>query len=276
MSRSLLGMLRAYALVVAALMIVPLVIVVVASATADGYVVIPPAHWGIRWYREAFADRSFVGSFFFSVETAAAVALISGVLGLLSAIAVQRYSFPGKHFLHGLLMAPMLLPHIVVAIGLIQLFSTLHLNTAPLGLVGGHIVIALPFVMRLTLAGMAGIDPMLEIAGMSLGASRFTAVRRILVPLIAPALISGIVFAFLLSFDEAVIAIFMSEPGKTTVPVQIFNFAEQRSDPLVAAVSSLMIILAVVVILLVDHFFGVLRLLSGGEFADRQAPGRSS
>ncbi len=259
------GLLRAYAVLIAAIMLGPLAAIFLASATSDSFVTVPPVHWGLRWYGLALAERSFASAFLFSLQTATAVAILAGVLGVGGAIAIERYRFPGRGTAHAALMAPMMLPHIVLAIGLLQLFSLLHVATSPFALVAGHVVIVLPFIMRLTMAGIAGVDPLLELAGQSLGASRFDTLRRVLLPLIAPSVLSGLVFAFLLSFDEAVIAVFTSTTGRTTIPVQILNYAEQRSDPLVAAVSSLMVLVAVGVILAVDRTFGLLRLLSGGQ-----------
>lgn len=270
MSRTSLAALRGYAVIAGILMVTPLVAVIVASLTADEVVRIPPDNWGFRWYWEAFGDSDFVGAFFFSLETAAAVALIAGVLGVGCAIAIHLYRFPGRGAVQSLVMAPLMLPRVVIAILLLLLFSKIAVTTSPYGLVAGHVLITMPFVVRLTLAGLAGIDPSLERVGRSLGASQAYVLRRIVVPLIAPSVMCGVLFAFLLSFDETVIAIFTSVPGRTTLPVLIFNYAQNRTDPFVPAVSSIVVLVGVVVILVVDRFFGLLRLLSGGELrADR-------
>jgi len=257
--------LRAYSIGVGVLMMLPLVTVVVASLTADGYVSVPPRHWGLVWYEAALSDRAFMSAFKFSAISAPLVALISGGLGVASAVALQRYRFRGRNAIQAVLMAPMMLPHIVIAIGLVQLFATLRVSSSPYGLIAGHIVITMPFVLRIALAGLAGIDPMLEAASYSLGASRRYTVTHILVPLMGPAVTSGVVFAFILSFDEATIALFTASPGFTSIPVQIFNYAENRSDPLVTAVSSLLVLFALTVMLVLERKFGLLRLLSGGD-----------
>jgi putative spermidine/putrescine transport system permease protein len=263
MSSQTLGVLRAYAILVAILILAPLAVAILASLTADGFMRVPPVHWGTTWYAAALADRTFLDAFKFNLIIAPTVAVLSVVLGVSSSIALYRFRFAGRELVHGLIMAPLMLPHILIAIGLLQLFATFRVSTSPYGLIAGHVVITVPFVVRLVMAGMAGLDPLLEHASYSLGASRFYTLRRVTVPLIGPAVMSALVFALLISFDETTIAIFMAVPGSTTLPVQIFSYAQNRSDPLIAAVSSMMVALGVVVIVVVDRAFGLLRLLSG-------------
>ena len=135
-------------------------------------------------------------------------------------------------------------------------------------LVLGHVVVTLPFVLRLTLASLAGVKVDLERASASLGASAFATFRHVTLPLISPGIMAGLVFAFLLSFDETGIAVFTALPGSTTLPVRIFTYAEQKSDPMAAAASAVMMLLAIGAVLLVERSFGLLRLLSGGVHTD--------
>ncbi len=262
------NLLRVYSWLMAALIVMPIAVVVTVSLTAEGSVRFPPQHWGLRWFLEAFTERSFVQAFLFSVEAAAAVAVIASVLGLTSALALVRYSFRGSKFIQGFVMAPLLLPHLVIAIGLLQLFAALGITTSPGGLIAGHVAVVFPFVLRLSLGGLAGIDPNVEKAAYTLGATRLYVFRRVTLPLMASPVLSGAVMAFLLSFDETVISIFTSVPGRTTLPVMIFNYAEQRSDPLIAAVSSIMVIVAIIAIAIADRSVGLLNLLSGGQVGE--------
>jgi putative spermidine/putrescine transport system permease protein len=268
MTSGSIAVLRAYALLVGILMMLPLAVIVFASLGTGAFVEVPPHHIGLRWYEVALNSRNFVKAFLFSLETAAVVAVLATAIGIGCAMAIQRYRFPGRRIIEALVMAPLMLPHIVFAIGVLQLFSNLRIVTSPYGLVGGHVVIVLPFVVRLMMTGIAGLDPMLESASQSLGASTLDTIRRIVLPLMAPAALSAFVFAFLVSFDETSVSLFTSVPGATTLPVELLNYVEQRGDPLATAVSSMMIVIAVVVIVVVDHFFGLLRLLSGAQLGE--------
>lgn len=264
MSRTALRVLRAYSVGFAGLTLLPVASVFLASFTQDAHLEVIPSHWGFRWYMAAFEDASFLQAFQFSAVTASIVASLGCVVGLLAAMALRRYRFRGRDAIHSILMAPLMIPHILIALILLQLCARLRVVTSPYGLVAGQLIIVLPFVVRLLLAGLAGVDPMLEVASRSLGATRLTTFSRVLAPLIAPAVISALVVGFIVAFDESVVSLFLSVPGATTLPVEIFNYYDQRSDPLIAAVSALTILVAVVVIVVVDRLFGLLRLLAGG------------
>jgi putative spermidine/putrescine transport system permease protein len=120
----------------------------------------------------------------------------------------------------------------------------------------------MPYVVRLTMTSLVGLDRQIERASYSLGASPWQTLRLVILPMIAPGIVAGVMFAFLLSFDEVTISLFTSLPGRTTLPAEIFNFASQGSDPVITAVSGLMIIVASVLVLLVEKFFGALRLIA--------------
>ena len=264
--------LRTYSWFLAMLLMSPLAIIMIVSLTNDGSIRFPPQNFGFRWILTAFTERSFVQAFTFSVVIAAIVSMTATLLAMSTAVALTRFEFGGKGFVQAYVMAPLLLPHLVIAIGLIQLFSVLKWTTSPEGLIAGHVVCVFPLVLRLCLVSLAETDPMAEKAAYSLGASRFYVFRRITIPQVASAAVSGSLIAFLLSFDESVIAIFTSTPGRTTLPVMIFNYVEQRSDPLIAAVSSIMIGFAIILIILADRSVGVLQLLSGGQIGARGEP----
>jgi putative spermidine/putrescine transport system permease protein len=256
---------RLFAVVFCGLMLLPLMIVLVASFTSEGYVKFPPSSFGLRWYKEVLANADFTGGLIFSLEIATIVALLSGTLGVLAAIALSRRKFPGRSSVTGLLTMPLTLPHIVLAIALLQFFSTLAIPSSPYGLLAGHLLITIPYVLRLAMTSLRDLDPQIERASYSLGASTWQTLRLVILPMIAPAVLAGVVFAFLLSFDEVTISLFTALPGHTTLPAQIFEFASQGSDPVITAVSGLMILLASALVLVVEHFFGVLRLIANEQ-----------
>lgn len=256
--------LGAYTVVIALVMLAPLVVIMAASFTGAGYVTFPPQGFSLQWYVSAVQDSFFVQAFVFSLGTALVVALAAGVLGVAAALAVHRYRFPGRGAVVALLMAPFMVPHIVLAVGITQLLSTYGIAQSPYGLVGGHIVLTLPFVVRLVLAGMSAMDDRLEAASRTLGASAVRTFTSVTLPLIGPSLAAGMVFAFLLSFDETGISVFTALPGATTLPAAIYQYAEQRSSPTLTAVSAMLIVFGFVTALILERGFGLLRLLSGG------------
>jgi putative spermidine/putrescine transport system permease protein len=243
-------------------MLMPLAIVLIVSFTDDGYVRFPPSSFGIRWYQAAIENVNFQRGLYFSLQTGAIVAVLSGIFGISAALGLARARFPGRDAIVSVLTMPLALPHVVLAIALLQLFGAFVIPTSPYGLVAGHVLITLPYVLRWTMTSLQAIDPQLERASATLGASRWQTLRYVILPTIAPGAAAGVVLAFLLSFDEVTISIFLSLPGNTTLPAEIFAFASQGSDPVVTAVSGLMILLTCVVVVVVENIFGVLRMIS--------------
>lgn len=253
---------RAFAIVFSIFMLAPIVVIMIASFTGEGYVQFPPQSYGIRWYIEAIQNRTFMRGLIFSLEVAVAVSVISGTLGVLGALVLARVNFPGRDAIVGLLMVPIALPHIVLAIALLQAFGTMGVASSPWGLAAGHILLTVPYVLRLTMTSLYGLNRQIEQASYSLGASPTQTLRQIILPMIAPGVVAGVLFAFLLSFDEVTISLFTSTPGYTTLPAAIFNFAAEGSDPVITAVSGLMIILVSIILFVIERYFGVLRLIA--------------
>ena len=246
-------------------MLAPLAVVVLASFTDGGYVRFPPTAFGVRWYLEVFRNQDIMHGFLFSLEIALAVAAISGALGVAAALAMVRWSFPGKNGLLGLLTMPLAVPQVVLALALLQTLAVVQVATSPWGIIGGHLLITMPYVLRLTLTSLHDLDHTMERASYSLGASQWETIRLVTLPLIAPGVVAGVFFAFLLSFDEVTISIFLAIPGKTTLPAQVFAIAATGSDPIITATSGLLIILATAFVLIIERSFGALRLLTGGK-----------
>ncbi|MFI4982177.1 MAG: ABC transporter permease, partial [Nevskiales bacterium] len=245
--------------------LLPIGIIMLSSLTDDSYMHFPPATIGLRWYRTALADATFVASIVYSAEIALVVAVLAGVLGVVSALTLMRHEFRGRALAVNLIMMPLALPHIVIAIALLQFFAAIAVPAAPYGLVAGHVLITVPFVLRLTMTSLADFNRQLEQASYVLGASSWQTMRLVTLPLIAPGMVAGVVFAFLLSFDEVTISIFLSLPGRTPLPAQLFEYASQGDDPVITAVSGLMVIFAALLVLVVERLFGVLRLMASEQ-----------
>lgn len=253
---------RAFAVAFSAFMLAPLVVIMVVSFTAEDYVRFPPREFGARWYVAAFHNHYFREGLLFSLQVATLVAALAAVLGVLSALILVRYDFPGRATILSVLLMPVAIPHIVIAIALLQFLAVLGLPSAPTGIVAGHLLISLPFVLRMTMTSVVALDPSIERASQSLGASAFQTLRFVTLPMIAPGAVAGTLFAFLISFDEVTISLFLALPGHTSLPAEIFNFASQGSDPVITAVSGAMILFTLVLMLLIERFYGVLRLMA--------------
>ncbi|AXG81845.1 ABC transporter permease [Streptomyces paludis] len=242
-SRRVLAAVRALFLTATALFVLlPLAVVVVNSfrgATAAG----GGAGLTLRWYREALSYEPFTTGLLYSTQVAVLATLISVVVGTMAAYAVARLDFPGREPLRSLFVAPLSLPRVVAGFCLFVLYASLF--PAAYGTVGGiafaHCLLLLPFVVAVVGAALAGLDPALEEAARDLGASPLAAFARITLPQIRPALLAATVFAFLTSFDEVDTSVFLMPADTTTLPVAMFLRLEQRQDPTVTAMSSLLI-----------------------------------
>jgi putative spermidine/putrescine transport system permease protein len=156
-----------------------------------------------------------------------------------------------------------MIPHVVLGIAFLRFFTTIGIGGTFVGLVLSHIVIVMPFALRLVLAASTGMDRAIEHAAISLGASPFTLFRRITLPLILPGVVSGWVLAFITSFDEVTMTVFIASPSTTTLPVRMFLYIQDNIDPLVTSVSACVIAVTVLALVALDRAYGLERLLVG-------------
>jgi putative spermidine/putrescine transport system permease protein len=180
-----------------------------------------------------------------------------------AALAIARHQFPGREVMTALFLSPLMVPHIVLGIAFLRFFTQIGLGGTFTGLVLSHVVIIIPFALRLILASSTGMDRSIENAAASLGASSFTTFRRVTLPLFLPGVASGWVLAFINSFDEVTMTVFIASPETTTLPVRLFLYIQDNIDPLVAAVSAALIFMTVAAMLVLDRLYGLERLLVG-------------
>jgi putative spermidine/putrescine transport system permease protein len=241
----------------------PLIVVIGVSFTPEGFLEFPPSGISLRWFWAILENQDFVQAFWISLYLGLASATLSALIAVPAALAIGRYRFAGREPLVGLFMSPLTVPTIVLGIAFLRFLSQLGINGTFLGLVLCHAVIITPYVLRLTLASVTGIDRRTEWAAVSLGASRFTTFRRIVLPTIMPGVAGGWVLAFVTSFDELTVTIFIVNPSTTTLPVRLFSHITQTTDPLVASISTMIILFTVALLLIVEWFYGLDRLLLG-------------
>jgi len=187
--------------------------------------------------------------------------IVSLALGTAAAYALHRRALPGSEAITAFLMAPLVLPSVVIGVAMLQFYSMTGLRGSLFGLLAAHVVITAPYIIRAALTGLAGVDGALEEAARVLGASGFEAFRLVTLPLIQPGLVAGALFAFITSLDNVPVTIFLIGANQTTLPVLIFSSVEMGIDPSVAAVSTLLIIATGLVLVVAERRAGFHRFV---------------
>ncbi|MBR0740096.1 ABC transporter permease [Bradyrhizobium liaoningense] len=238
-------------------LLAPVVIVIASSLTAGRVLRFPPDGLSFRWYYAAASDDAFMSAFWVSTQLATIATIVSLVIGLSASFALARRDIPGKTLLLGAALSPLVVPMVVIGLGLLQALVCLRLNQSMLGLILGHVLITLPYVVRTLLSGLVHFDQNLEFAAMNLRAPPLRVLTRITLPILAPTMMSAAVFAFVTSFGNITLSIFLGYGGQATLPVQIFTYVEQSFEPIIAAVSSLVVFGTVGLLLVVEWLFGM-------------------
>ncbi|WP_029002686.1 ABC transporter permease [Azorhizobium doebereinerae] len=244
-------------------MLAPIVIVCVVAFTPEGFLSLPTNGLSLRWFKAIAGYPEFVSAFRDSLWLAALSSVIAVGVSVPAALAVARHRFPGREAVSAFILSPLMIPHVVLGVAFLRFFTQIGVGGSMVSLVLAHVVIVLPFAFRLTLSTATGLDRSLEQAAVSLGASGATLFRRVTLPLILPGVVSGLVLAFINSFDEVTMTVFIAAPGATTLPVRMFLYIQDNIDPLVTSVSAVVIALTVVVMALIEKLFGLERLLAG-------------
>ncbi|MEO3873464.1 ABC transporter permease [Nonomuraea sp. B12E4] len=232
----------ALAALTALYLVLPVFIVIPMSFSDSAFLEFPPQDWSVRWYENFFTDLTWLDSTIASLQIAVQVTLLSLVLGTAAALGMVRGRYPLKALVSGLVMAPVLVPYVIVGLAVYAVFLKLGITETALGFVLVHTALAVPYVVITVSSALMSFDRRLEHAAMGLGAGPVTTFARVTLPLIAPSLASGAVFAFVTSFDEVVTSVFLSGPDLTTLPVQMWSGVRVQIDPTVAAVSSMLLL----------------------------------
>ncbi|MEV6594847.1 ABC transporter permease [Streptomyces acidicola] len=242
--------LRVVLTLVGLLLVAPTAVVIPMSFSSGLSFEFPPKHWSLRWYQEFFHSQAWTAALLNSLQIALIVAVLATLMGVGAAYVFDRVRFSGRGAARSLIMAPMITPGIVVAVAVYATFLRWHLNGTLLGFVIAHTVLALPFVITSVSTALAGYDRRLEAAAASLGATPLSAFLRVTIPLVAPGVASGFVFAFVTSLDEVVVALFLQTPDIRTLPVQMYESVTLEVDPTIAAASSMIVVFTTAVLLL--------------------------
>ena len=246
-----------------AFILAPIVIVCAVAFTPEGYLSLPTNGLSLRWFKAIADYPEFVRAFRDSLWLAALSSTIAVLLAVPAALAIARYRFAGREAVLALFTSPLMIPPVVLGIAFLRFFTVIGLGGTFLGLVLAHIVIVTPFALRLVLAASTGLDRAVEHAAVSLGASPFTMFRRVTLPLILPGVVSGWVLAFITSFDEVTMTVFIASPATTTLPVRMFLYIQDNIDPLVTSVSAVLIFMTAILMIALDRLYGLDRLFVG-------------
>lgn len=253
--------LTATAFTVVTFLQLPVIVVVLAAFSTTSYLTIPPQGLTLAWFGKVLSDPTYLSAIRMSLILACGSTLISLVLGVAAAYALFRKVVPGSEAITSFLMAPLVMPAVVVGVALLQFYSMTGLRGSLIGLLLAHVVITVPYVVRSALASLSGLDLAVEEAARVLGATGFDAFRLVTLPLIAPGLVAGALFSFITSLDNVPVTIFLISASQTTLPVLIFSSVEMGIDPSVAAVSTLLILATGIVLLVAERRFGFHRFV---------------
>jgi putative spermidine/putrescine transport system permease protein len=234
---------------VALFLLLPVVFIALLSFGSSQWLQFPPPGWTLKWYQALFDDPRWIGSMWNSLKVGVCVMVLSVALGLPAAFALVRGRFPGRAVLHAFFISPMIVPVIILAIALYSLVLRLGLNGTFVAFVAAHLILALPFSIICIVNALEGFDQSVEKAAIVCGATRLQAIRRVTLPAIRLGILSGALFSFLVSWDEVVLSIFMASPGMQTLPVKMWTTLRQDLTPVIAAVSTLLIVLTIAVML---------------------------
>jgi putative spermidine/putrescine transport system permease protein len=258
-----------WALLVAviAFLLVPLVISVVLSFDARSFVgSFPPPRLSLRWFQSLAGNISYADGLWISLQIGVLATVLATVLGGAAAFFLDRYEFPGRHVMETALLSPKFVPTVVIGFALLGAASALQIFDGWWRLLAGHLIITIPFTVRATLAALVGVRRSLVEAATSLGANEPRAYWDVVIPLARSGILSGALFAFVMSFDEVALSLFLSDPSSQTLPVVLVSEMRANLSLAIAAVSTILVGATVFVVALLAWFVGLGRVFGQGIY----------
>jgi putative spermidine/putrescine transport system permease protein len=240
--------------------LLPLVLVIWLAFFRQEIPSFPPEGYSVRWFGAVFNHRSFVGGFLLSLQVGVAATAIGLALAVPASLAIARRRFRGRAPINTLLLMPLVVPGVVLGTSIYvfqietEIAAGLPLLGSALGLVAAHVLIVIPWAVRLVTASLSGFDPMIEEAAKNLGAGPWTTFRRVTLLAIRPGIVAGAMFGFVMSFGNLEMSLFLVGAGRTTLPIAILQYLEWKIDPTVAAASVMQIALIGAAMLITDRY----------------------
>ncbi|WP_248927945.1 ABC transporter permease [Paenibacillus hamazuiensis] len=249
--------------------VVPVAVVIPISLTDTGYMAFPQHGLSFQWYEKLMRRREWSEALWLSLRLGLTVSLLSTSLGTLIALGLYRRRHRFTDAFSVFFLLPLMLPGAVLGVAMLVFMMNLGLIGSFWGLVLAHLIITVPFAVRMVGAGIGDLDQRLEDAAMSLGATPVKAFRSVTVPLLMPGIVASAAFTFISSFDELAVSLFLSTPKMIPLPVKMYGYLEEIADPLVAAVSTIMIIVAALIIAVIARTVGIEKAFGGQKSGAR-------
>jgi putative spermidine/putrescine transport system permease protein len=243
----------------------PLLVIAAASFSPTPVFDLPVGGASLRWYARIGALDGFWPSLSLSLQIALLATALSLGLGTLAAIALARGAIPGAPSIAAALVSPLMMPGLVLGIALLQYFRAIGFNATWSALLVAHVVVTLPYVARTMIAGMARFDFTLMEAARTLGCTYGQAIRRVMIPALAPSFLVAALFAFLASFDNYPVSIFLTDARVKTLPIKMLQYIDEAPDPTLAALSTLILLATIVLLMASDRLFGLHRMAGTGD-----------
>jgi putative spermidine/putrescine transport system permease protein len=242
--------------------LLPGVVVAISAFNDRAILQFPPQSWSLRWFWRAFSYADFAKGFWNGLTVTVWASSIAVVVGSAFAFAIHRYKFTLRDFLEGILLSPLIIPHYTIGLGVLILASQTGIGRGFPLVIFAHVVMVLPFVMRSTYISLENLDTRLELAASSLGATPLRILFTVTIPLLIPGLLSGWLFAAILSFNEFTATLFVSSQATQTLPVAMYNYVREFADPTLAALSVIYIVVTATLLTIANSFLGLGKILN--------------
>lgn len=239
-----------FSILVVIFLFLPILIVIPMSFSSASSLQFPPPGFSLRWYESFFHNPAWIEATKTSFTVSISASFIALVLGGLAAYGLAKSNFRGKSFILGNFIAPMIIPTIITGVALYMAFAQIGILGSLAGLILGHVLLIVPYIVLITLPSFESFDKRIELAARSLGASWFTVTRQIIIPIILPSILASWLFAFISSFDELIVTIFLAG-GYNTLPKKMFNELVLQINPTITAISTLLILFTAIFMLIV-------------------------
>ncbi len=236
----------AFCILAMVFLIGPTLAIIPISFSSTNFMSYPLPGFSLQWYLKILQPQPWMSALLNSLIIGIGATVVASILGTVAALGLSRGHLPARSAILAIVISPMIVPVVISGVGMYFFFAKLGLVASFLGLVLAHAVLAVPFVVITVTATLKNFDMNLVRAAGSLGATPFYAFRTVTLPLIAPGVVSGALFAFVFSFDEVVVALFISGPGQRTLPRQMFDGLRDNIDPSILAMSTLLVVISVV------------------------------
>lgn len=253
---------RLVVVVILIFLILPAAVVAIAAFNDKAILSFPPQAWSWRWFARALAYQDFRDGFINGLIVTAWSSSIALVVGAMFAFVIDRYQFPLKRTIEGVLVSPLIIPHFTVGLGFLIVAAQIGLSRGFAVVVACHVILVLPFVLRSVYVSLRNLDQSYELAAASLGATPLRVLLTVTVPLLLPGLFSGWLFAAILSFNEFTASLFVTAQRTQTLPVAMYNYVREFADPSMAALSVMYIVATATLITLANRFLGLGKVLN--------------